>query len=455
MSHKFRENISDKSLRQFFNERNQTPTKRYKPADYTKLRQQYHILLDEYREQQRLKRNLAQKAKREAANFLANVGNIVTHHQVKVKSKPRIAIAKLEGFVDNWYRKNKKGDNTHFSINLQSQLVPDIKNTFKFNHINHFNNWIEKVKTQTYTARQESWGEIIVPDNEEFYDLFKNVLVDNVKFIGGGCNKHSAGEKKYKSAFYDFKLFNPQSMNNNCFFKCVEYISGNKLNINNLRKQFNIETKKEICINDAYIILQYLGLNVLIIDENYNEELDEEQKYLLLIKNHYYVIQSWEEIIRKEKSTKRGLMTFDFETRKTDEFHLIKASNKKSFILKDSLCCVYYRPYKATIILEKIIITNEKTSARQFLDFLNQESRENRSYNIIAHNGGKFDFYFLISVMTEQEVKDADIQMRGTTIISLNYRGNLFKDSCCFLTDSLQNLSKSFKICHGKIVEFE
>jgi hypothetical protein len=61
----------------------------------------------------------------------------------------------------------------------------------------------------------------------------------------------------------------------------------------------------------------------------------------------------------------------------------------------------------------------------------------------------------MISVMTDQEIKDAEIQMRGTTVISLNFRGNLFKDSCCFLTDSLQNLSKSFKIEHGKIVEFD
>jgi hypothetical protein len=52
-NHKFRENISDKGLRKFFNERNNTPNKRYKDADYTRLRNQYFVLLDAYRAKQK------------------------------------------------------------------------------------------------------------------------------------------------------------------------------------------------------------------------------------------------------------------------------------------------------------------------------------------------------------------------------------------------------------------
>jgi len=51
--HKFRENISDKGLRKFFNDRNNTPNKRYKVADYTRLRNQYFKLLDAYRAEQK------------------------------------------------------------------------------------------------------------------------------------------------------------------------------------------------------------------------------------------------------------------------------------------------------------------------------------------------------------------------------------------------------------------
>ena len=46
------------------------------------------------------------------------------------------------------------------------------------------------------------------------------------------------------------------------------------------------------------------------------------QKYILLLNHHYYVVESWTEIKRKDNKTKRGLMAFDFETRKTDKYHL-------------------------------------------------------------------------------------------------------------------------------------
>lgn len=457
-NHRFRENISDKGLRSFFNEKNHTPNKRYKPDDYTRLRNEYFKLLDKHREDQKRNKRLQVRNQRKAEAFLASLRNAADIYAVKRPardtSKPKMTMAKLGKYVEYWYKKNKD-NNTHFSIKLQSRVAPDVKNIFKFNSIYHFMHWFEKVKTQTYELSSESWGNVLTPSDDDFYNLFQDVVVDNIKFIGGGCNKHAAGEKKIKTSFYSFKLHNPQSMNNNCFFKCLEYVLKSKLHITSIRKQFDLATSSEVGIDDAYRIFQHYQKNIIIIDEDYNEELEEGQQYFLLNNNHYYVVQSWEEIIRKERKTKRGLMTFDFETRKTSDYHLIVASNTKSYILKDALCCVYYKPYKTNDMLEKVIVTSEKTSARQFLDFLNKEAECNRSYNVVAHNGGKFDFYFLIAVMTEQEIKDADIQMRGTTIISLNYRGNLFKDSCCFLTDSLANLSSSFKIAHGKIVKME
>lgn len=457
-NHRFRENISDKGLRAFFNEKNKTPNKRYKPEDYSRLRKEYYKLLDKYREDRKRDKRLKVRNERKAELFLAALRNAADIYAVRRPArdvtKPKMTMAKLGKYVEYWYKKNKE-NNTFFSIKLQSRVAPDVKNTFKFNSIYHFKNWYEKVKTQTYELSSESWGNVLTPSDDEFYNLFQDVVVDSIKFIAGGCNKHAAGDKKFKTSFYNFKLYNPQSMSNNCFFKCLEFIIGSKINITKVRKEFDLVTNCEIGIDEAYKIFQHYQKDIIIIDEDYNEELDEDQQYFFIHNNHYYVVQSWEEIIRKERKTKRGLMTFDFETRKTSNYHLIVASNTKSYILKDSLCCVYYKPYKTTNMLEKIIVTNEKTSARQFLDFLNKEAESNRTYNVVAHNGGKFDFYFIIFVMTEQEIKDADMQMRGTTIISLNYRGNLFKDSCCFLTDSLANLSNSFKIEHGKLVKME
>ena len=58
-NHKFRENASDKTIRNFFNIRNNTPNKRYKPEDYTRLRREYYALMDANKKQQ--KENLSTK----------------------------------------------------------------------------------------------------------------------------------------------------------------------------------------------------------------------------------------------------------------------------------------------------------------------------------------------------------------------------------------------------------
>ena len=79
------------------------------------------------------------------------------------------------------------------------------------------------------------------------------------------------------------------------------------------------------------------------------------------------------------------------------------------------------------------------------------EDESKRHYNIIAHNGSNFDFYLLVSEMTEDEVNECEISLRGTSIIGITFRNHKFKDSYCFLTSSLSKLSDNYKIEHGKI----
>lgn len=287
-----------------------------------------------------------------------------------------------------------------------------------------------------------------------YKDLFTDeVIIDDIRVIAGGCNKHKEGIKDMKSSFYNYKLFNPCSMNNNCFFHCLQKITNLCINSLSVRKHYKIATNTPISINDAYRIMRDMNFkDIEIIDYDNNEILDEEKSYILIKDNHYFVVESWVEINRKDKKTKRGLLTFDFETRPTEEFHLIKASNKKSFILKDTICCLHYNNYKSDVLENLCLTTNdEKSSARQFIDWLNSQAKQNKTYNILAHNGGKFDFYFFIGSLTEKELLECDIGMRGTTVISINYRGNLFKDSYCFITDSLSKISEAYGIEEGKI----
>lgn len=401
-----------------------------------------------------------------------------------------------------------------FEIVIQS-LTTNIKQKFKFNCIQHFKNWFQRLideqnskflSTDNYGMSLDGYTEMakkpvnykvfpdvilhgtelneitgietpkVGPQNNLNYinenkndiiskqDIFQFIKIISVKLIGGGCNKHTCTDKTAKTSFYEFSLYNPVSMGNNCFFKCLEHIFGIKLDIKALRKKYELPTNTEINIHDALLIIKDFKRNIEIIDVEYNEELDDDTTYILLKGNHYYVVEDYTDVIRKKIKTKRGMLTFDFETRPTEQYnemtHIeidketkIKTITKtKMYILKDTICKAYYTDYKSTIYKNEYFATDKtKTSARKFIDFLNKKAETNQSYNIIAHNGGNFDFYFIISILTDKELLDCDIQMRGTTIIGINYRGNLFKDSYCFLLSSLSKLSEDYKIEHGKI----
>lgn len=412
------------------------------------MREQYNLIVNQ------LNTEVKEKRKTDRTNtttFLRNF-NVVNQQATiqRNKSKPRMTLDKLDKYVSFWTKKNNK-QNTAFTIKIQSGVV-DIAHTFRFSNIFHFDNWFSRVSNDTTIVASNSY-------NEQFYenskDIFNGVLtIEKIGLVSGGCNKKVASTKRIKSSFYDFKLFNPTSKDNNCFFACLKHITGDtQMSAHNLRKQFDFKSGTEISIGQAYTVIKKLELNIEIRDYDTNEELDDKTQYILYQENHYFVVESWEEINKKDKKTKRGLLTFDFETRPTEKFNVIKATGQKMFLLKDSLCCVYYRSYKQTECKNVKFLTNdEKSSARQFIDWLNVESKQGRTYNVIAHNGGKFDFYFFIANLTSKELLESEPHFRGTTIISLNYRGNLFKDSCCFLTDKLSNLSKSFKITDGKMV---
>lgn len=445
------------TLRTFFNQQNGKNYSRigqitnfmgYDNSDdaYERLRDLYN---DYVVEQQRLRRNERERLARQAKNIL-QLGELANTNFAVRNKKPKMSIEKLVGYVKNWLKKNpyekKFGKLGQFQITLKS-MSANVSRTWRFTNIYHFQNWYERIIQQ----HEDSAGNIT---NTEEKDLFKNVMVENIKYVTGGCNTHKAKELGLKSSFYTYKLFNPVSKGNNCLFACLNHIRKLEVSYHNLRKRFGLESGKEISISDAYKIITELDYNVEIIDYDTNEELDDDKKYIVYQNSHYYILESFESVCKKDKKTKRGLLTFDFETRETEEYHIIKVTGKKMHIIEDSLCCAYYRSYKKTECQSLKFISGEKSSARQFIDWLNEESKMGRTYNVLAHNGGKFDFYFIIQNLTSKELLECEPHFRGTTIISLNYRGNLFKDSCCFLTDSLKDLSKNFKVTDGKITEF-
>ena len=57
---------------------------------------------------------------------------------------------------------------------------------------------------------------------------------------------------------------------------------------------------------------------------------------------------------------------------------------------------------------------DQKSSARQFLDWLISERAAGKYYTCIAHNGSRFDFYILRASMTQQELLHADIYLEAS-----------------------------------------
>ena len=326
--------------------------------------------------------------------------------------------------------------------NIKSKKYIDFSNMW------HFHNWINQLyNTENGEVVSESFGEYFIEGEQT--PLIKLI---SLQILNGGSSNDINPNKEMSNALYDFKLHNVRSIHNNCLFRCLEYAFNIEIDIMRTRKAVNIKNDEKIDVMKAYEIIEYLKLDILITDINSNDTLDQSKKYLLLNKSHYYFIESMTRKQIKEDFTKRGLMTFDFETRETEYFEIVEATQDKMYIIKDVICCVYYKEYKSTEMKKKLFISNkDKSSARQFIDFLNTEIMNGRRYNILAHNGSNFDNYFILADLTEEEQLDTEFNMRGTSIIGMNYKGNLFKDSCCFLTDKLENLSKSFQIEHGKI----
>jgi len=113
-NHRYRENISDKGLRQFFRQLNNTPNKRYTPADYTRLRSQYLAMVDKHKDEQRVKRNDSRRYQRRADNFFASLRNAGEEmYELRVPRK-------------------SKQERKEIFANLKSLPIIGIKNNFEF-----------------------------------------------------------------------------------------------------------------------------------------------------------------------------------------------------------------------------------------------------------------------------------------------------------------------------------
>lgn len=354
----------------------------------------------------------------------------------------------LKPYVNNWFR-TSNSKNKAFEITLRSIRI-DYQRTFEFKSIQHFNSWFDFIlkaePTETYD------GTNIIT---EMKDIFRGVIIiQDIKIISGGCSKHGESFSRHISTFYDFNTYSPISEDNNCLFACIKNLfpEQHKYLAREMRKLFQLESGSEVDVNTAVRILKHLDLDIEILLFTEADELNKHQKYILYKCGHYRCVVSFTKIDMTQKICKRGIMTFDFETHRTSKSRYI--GNTIAYELLDTICSVSYIDYKTTIVKELLFTTDtESSSGRKFLDFLNEQSTQGKHYNIIAHNGGKFDMYLLTAKLSKFELSTSIMKLRGTTIIGLNLRGNTFRDSYCYLTKSLKDLSADFNLKDGKQTE--
>lgn len=429
-------------------------------------------------------------------------GRLINRHRV-------IPFEELEQAVEQSIANKAQG----FSLRLRSANVEKLeidKDQFKFHNFENFQDWFLRMmnaatpgSSQTvYSARENRVIKLGLKDAFS-YMLFSN---DDIEPLAGGLSTRKEQTKFLTTQYFDVELYSPASKGNNCGLEALRSLGMNFCNKSNIqiRRQFGLSKNEPIApevlkhkIYDEYIdevdnkvleIIDY-GWCAWIEDDDSFEQFN----YVMLHKNHYWQVkrlthrgiyaekikvlkdslatendkdkrENLEEQLDQLKAQnkemklkkRRGVGAFDFETRPTDTTYHIGSSIARP--LRDTIVkFAYRRVQKKNVCVEGFTTTRNKTSARQFLDWLVEEDRQNRHYTWIAHNGSNFDFYLLYKEMTESEIRHSPIQLRGTSIIGFQFFGHVFKDTYNFMPSSLDKLCKSFKISdeNAKLTKFQ
>ena len=349
-----------------------------------------------------------------------------------------------------------------FEVVLTSGVIDGLVSApFRFNHLQHFRNWIN-----TLNETQSNSGNVI-----QYIALDGAYERARLTFnqIAGGGDQTRAYQKKITGEYFDFQVKSMKSRQNNCGLECIKYFVDENSEYE-FDRNWKQTMRKELGVKEGQLLTpQHLRTTwskfaisksrlLVIIDKKYNGNIDMENCcYIMYDNEHYTVIMSAKDTDLKDKKTKRGEMYFDFETRPVLSLKYYATDEKRAiYPLRDTICVAYYRDYKTTEWKKVVFTTNqsEGRSALQFLDFMRKQARNGKHYNVFAHNGSNFDYYLLLSVMRDWEIEQSRINTRGLSLICINYCSHCFKDTCCFLTNSLDNLCKNYKVKNPKKTEF-
>jgi len=345
---------------------------------------------------------------------------------------------------------NEKDRKRPITVELISRVVANVRKTFNFKNYEHFMNWLNNEENELTKERQTGKENSFDVNEKNVFDKF----IIKVLFLKGGSvwgeNKKDTTRKiQFKN--YNCKAFDPATSHvgdNNCGVRAVNTLLNTKLDSKKVRKELTVEPKKLLTAEHVCQIYKTYGgkKKLAFIDENYTGDFDMiATDYILFKDYHYTVITEALKIDHKEGRTKqKGKLTFDIETRPCEDCVLI--GEQRAWLLKSAILSMVYQNNRGVKTKQTFTTDRELNCCQKFINWLDHEAKGKRYYNCVAHNGSRFDFYLLFSYLTPKELEDCNIQLRGTSIIGLQYKSHTFKDTCCYLTDSLKNLCDGYLI---------
>ena len=278
-------------------------------------------------------------------------------------------------------KKKNIANNKAFKVKIKSALVKELEREFKFNDTKHFANWFEGIMMNDGKSRNNYDGTVQQSKNamsKDDRDVFGSSYLSVNKITGGYRNHEEKKNVKVKGDWYEFNCTNPKSNYNNCGLECLSKVGVDLPCATKVRELFKLPSGK-ISANDlGKIYKHYTESNdkiLSIIDTTFSGNVMENYYYILIHKDHYMIVNNFTKN-DKTKRVQRGLITFDFETRNTEKYDMV--ADNKSYYIQDTICSMTINKIRSKELTTSTSVSNkDKTSARQFIEFLINEHKQN------------------------------------------------------------------------------
>lgn len=358
-----------------------------------------------------------------------------------------------------------------FELTMVSSMNSEVKLRYGFKNLYHFNSWAEKnekmiANMENGTADNATGSDGEAPETGSDIQMFQHVRCI-ITTIEGGATNDRKPIRTLKLKHYKITIAQKREKHNNCGPKCVIALLSLKCTPLQMRRACGLSTDTQVGMTELLeMYSRYASVDEskpLVIHTKDTDFIDTERCNNIYYNERHYSVITEATIIPKDpaNNVKRGMLFWDIETRKIGEdcYSVLKKdkndSGKRLYHIQDAITHLYYRDYKSDEYKSLSFATNEnKSSLRQFIDWLTVQSRAGKHYHAYAHNGGNFDLYFLLASFTQEEKTAYEPMLRGSTIIKLEFCGHIFLDTMCFMANSLAKLSEDYKVATPKLKEF-